>query len=886
MLGTKLHIPSGTGLKNRLFIGLFILFSQGIYAQTLWIEDFEGIADNITSDDGSLGTQLNTAWELDNSLCIFQIGDYCSVKSNSLRGRDTDGNAVWTSEEIDLSGYVDINISVDLFEFGSNDLDDQIFAYYSLDGGAQVSLTNGNQSGDFGSTTATASGLNGSSLQIIIIINNNIGGPGTNTYYTGFDNVHVTGSPVTRYAIANGNWNSGSTWSYISGGSTCSCIPDEYSETFTDGFDVTINANADTKDLSVNGGIIDFSGNYSLTINNSGTLSISNGAGIDRGSTSSALLFDNGADFNLVVNDASVGLNIYEIDFHNINTVAISGSGIIDIYDDFEIQGSGVTITNDLSGTITLAWDVYPGANIHFNGCSNSSLINNGTIVNNNTNYGISFFTGTNKIVNNGILEFYDLDFHNLPDLIENYGTITQHGDFLNIDPGEAKVHNYAGAVWNFEGSSSDMDVELYCNYDANTFTYSRNGNQNIFTPTDAYWNLGTSTGGIKYTLADIEVNHDLTVGASTTLNGDQDIIYLAGNFSLSGDFNPGAGEVVFDGNEDQTFSTSSGTEYLNDVKVNKTAGELILDDNLFVTTNLYLNQGVIRTGGNSFVLSNPTSSFLNYTDGYIIGRFGRGVGSGTYHFPVGTVRHNGIFVSFPISPGGILYAEFIDGDPGQSNLPVDDDDQGDQVNHQFTEGYWTLDHSTGTSNLHNVTLVTSGFSEYSIDAATRVIHKSGGVWYDPVRGTHGGSAIRNSMDESIPVSPSYEIFGLGHPICELSIDSQPTALTNQCPGSNVQFEITASGGGTISYQWYQEINPLSDGLGISGATTNTLSLTGIDASDEGNYHCEIDNHCYSGTLSSNVVALGLDNENPTLSAAGDVTANTSDDAAGDCTVD
>ncbi|GJM26080.1 MAG: hypothetical protein DHS20C16_24950 [Phycisphaerae bacterium] len=75
------------------------------------------------------------------------------------------------------------------------------------------------------------------------------------------------------------------------------------------------------------------------------------------------------------------------------------------------------------------------------------------------------------------------------------------------------------------------------------------------------------------------------------------------------------------------------------------------------------------------------------------------------------------------------------------------------------------------------------------------------------------------------------------------------------CPASNLQFTTIGSGGAPISYQWFKDDVMLNDGGGISGTTTDTLSISAIsDPADEGDYHCEITNEC--GTLESNTVPL------------------------------
>jgi len=148
---------------------------------TLYFEDFEDLAVGATSDVGS------TAWTR-----TLGSADYAEVRSNSgnkeFETRDTDSEVVWRSASIDISAYTTVNASVFL---QSKSLDGDVFegsdyirAYYLVDGGAEVALTNGdftgavgadiNGNGDTETDTATATilGLSGNTLEIIVRMRN------------------------------------------------------------------------------------------------------------------------------------------------------------------------------------------------------------------------------------------------------------------------------------------------------------------------------------------------------------------------------------------------------------------------------------------------------------------------------------------------------------------------------------------------------------------------------------------------------------------------------------------------------------------------------------------------------------------------------------------
>ena len=65
--------------------------------------------------------------------------------------------------------------------------------------------------------------------------------------------------------------------------------------------------------------------------------------------------------------------------------------------------------------------------------------------------------------------------------------------------------------------------------------------------------------------------------------------------------------------------------------------------------------------------------------------------------------------------------------------------------------------------------------------------------------------------------------------------------------GGNATFTVVAAGSSTLSYQWYEGATALTDGgttvgglATVSGSTTATLTLTGVQDADNGSYYCAI----------------------------------------------
>jgi len=79
------------------------------------------------------------------------------------------------------------------------------------------------------------------------------------------------------------------------------------------------------------------------------------------------------------------------------------------------------------------------------------------------------------------------------------------------------------------------------------------------------------------------------------------------------------------------------------------------------------------------------------------------------------------------------------------------------------------------------------------------------------------------------------------------AITTHPAALT-VCAGQPATLSVTATGSGTLSYQWRKE------GNNINGATNATFSIASTTVSDGGNYTVSVGGAC--GTVVSNAAAL------------------------------
>ena len=95
-------------------------------------------------------------------------------------------------------------------------------------------------------------------------------------------------------------------------------------------------------------------------------------------------------------------------------------------------------------------------------------------------------------------------------------------------------------------------------------------------------------------------------------------------------------------------------------------------------------------------------------------------------------------------------------------------------------------------------------------------------------------------------------------PVNPPQITQHPTSQLNMVHGSQVTFTVTATtDAGTLTYLWQRNgANLDSPSVGVSGATTNMLTINNVQESNTGVYRCVVSNGSRSNT--SNVAQLTL----------------------------
>ncbi len=96
---------------------------------------------------------------------------------------------ILTTESIDISGYTNVCISIDVSETGTMEPDDGIWTYYRINGGSETSIDSSTD--DFTSATHTANNIGGTGTGLMIVVKADCD---AGTESIEFDNIVVTGT--------------------------------------------------------------------------------------------------------------------------------------------------------------------------------------------------------------------------------------------------------------------------------------------------------------------------------------------------------------------------------------------------------------------------------------------------------------------------------------------------------------------------------------------------------------------------------------------------------------------------------------------------------------------------------------------------------------------
>jgi hypothetical protein len=157
---------------------------NAVFGQEIWRESFSvpekgiwGSGNNTIESDFSGITNWYLIFD-ETKLNLTDGDDYAKSVSTS-GGRfevcDIDGEVVWRSEQIDISGFEKVNIELVASETGggANIETKYLKAFYRLDEGEEIPFSESSENlGNWGSAIATSEGLEGNSLQITCYLSN------------------------------------------------------------------------------------------------------------------------------------------------------------------------------------------------------------------------------------------------------------------------------------------------------------------------------------------------------------------------------------------------------------------------------------------------------------------------------------------------------------------------------------------------------------------------------------------------------------------------------------------------------------------------------------------------------------------------------------------
>lgn len=642
---------------------MVICLAQEVKAATIWSENFETYSDN-DGDNGSGGANNNTAnpnidWTNTNG----GSDDWFRVESTGLTpingnysfgGNETDGIVTWETELIDISAYTNIEVSMQYDEEGNmnGNGEDWISIEYQLDGGAWTIFGNGFENNDMGTAeTASTSGLFGSTISLRVRM---MSDDDDETWM--FDDVLVTGDlagPVCNpcYSVANGNFDASSTWSNVSGGASGfnalnNGTVDFYIEGgYTVNMNVSFNVHDVTVGLAGNGMLIWTADNVQLTINNGGALTVNNGSAVDEnGYTNSDIVFASGGfSYDLVSNDLTNGLKIDNVYLQDDVELSISGSGLLDVSNNFQFIGSRSFANNLISGSFMIRNNLQWG---DADTDSDNRFDNNGSVMILNDVYFV-LQTDDDSLFNNGAMNIVgDVIWPddgmtgaaaNVDGYIENNGSMTI-GDDLYFGADDCKIINngtlsIVDDIFHFEhtdltgitttiGANTAVGGKVYYQVDLNASTSNYITNDGIFSVGESIESyqgniiITNQTNGVFTVNGDIYQDHS---GLAMTISNDG-VMILTDDLRLQ-DANSGMG-VTNSGTltYDQVEASNGDLDITNNGTINQVneflVGEIDGSSTFINGPNARWNYGGVLSDPDTYMDCRAVGNVFNYNRG------------------------------------------------------------------------------------------------------------------------------------------------------------------------------------------------------------------------------------------------------------------------------
>ena len=546
----------------------------------------------------------------------------------------------------------------------------------------------------------------------------------------------------------------------------------------------------------------------------------------------------NGAT-NQTITHGSTGENFYKLTFNN------PGKYLTQVAN----PGSSLTVNDDLTITTgTLILDPTT-SNLIVGGRATITNIGSALLFNNSTTQTASI---GNILSGSGTI---DMSSGNLPHVLNLAGSANSIGTFTT-SPTSSSTVNYNGATQTVFSANNYRNLiisnsgikTLQGNSVVNLRLNISGGTFDLGSTTTTFGVLGSTTinGSLSFdglSTKTVSLNDSLSGTGSIDMSGGNLLhyLYLNGTINSIGTYASGTGSTVdyiLNGNQ----SVFSSDDY-NNLKVTG-SGIKTINSDVSAKGILTMSSGDIQTNGFTLKVTNGLVTAINRTAGTIIGKLQRTIGTlgSEYLYPIGSSTvYNPLKIKFHNPVPGPVTAQFKPADIGNAGLPLDDDNV--QIWDRFPDGYWSLiSASSMNSSNFDLNLNTSGFS--GVDKSSRIMKRTDGGSLQ-VDGKHDSLSIlpeikRDSLLSGISTITTDFAIGKGRP----RITSQPSNI-DICEGSNASFHVSASGQGSLAYQWQVNTGSgfvnISNGGVYSGALTKTLIITGAPYSMNGyQYRCII----------------------------------------------
>ncbi|GEM_PF-1709823 len=406
--------------------------------------------------------------------------------------------------------------------------------------------------------------------------------------------------------------------------------------------DPLLTQNTTIGNLTVNtGGVLDLNG-FNFTV--SGALSNSGTLRLEGGETVSATM---DTDSGTVIYDGSPGAADLAAGYNYFN-LSFAGSGTwnnlaaLDVNGDLSIAASNSLVSNNTAVNVGGNWTnaggyVAVNNTVTFDGTGTQTVITGGTGALQDFNN-----VTVNKTAGSVLLSTNAMD-------IDGNFTISNATSVLDLADQALTV---AGTFSNngtlrLLGTTSGA---LTMDTDSGTVLYYGNGYPGLVLGY-LYNNLTFAGNGSWTQSAALDVNGNLTIGATDSLESNDNDVNVAGNWTNAGGYVSGANAVTFDGGGAQTLITggTGATQDFNNLVVSKSAGTLTVSTNaLDIDGALTVSAGTLDADTRAVTVGGLTTvSGGTYLGGSALQTFGNGllVTAGAMIGETGTLDFNGTVV-------------------------------------------------------------------------------------------------------------------------------------------------------------------------------------------------------------------------------------------------